>query len=95
MAEIELGNKSYRDLMVIAVTTINSQSEKIDKLCAVVDRHENQLTIIQTEHNERKDTCGTVNGTNKRTVAASGGIGGVLGAFLLWLFDYLMRRGGN
>jgi hypothetical protein len=94
MTGIELSEKSDHDLMVIAVTTINSMNEKLDGVCSEVKSQGKQLTILQTEHDERKDTVCPSPHSHKKVLATSGSIGGVIGAAIVGIIDYFMRRPG-
>ena len=95
MGEIEISGKSDHDLLVIAVTQINAANEKLDGVCTQVARHERQLTILQTEHNERKDFCASPAQSNWREKAAMGGIGGVIGAAIASSVTWLINNVGR
>jgi hypothetical protein len=91
MADIELGKMTDHDLLVVAVTKINGWDEKLDGVCLQVVQHEKQLTVLQTEHDERKDlpNCSTPIKDNRKHYV-TGGIG--ITAIILAIIDYFLKR---
>ena len=91
MTDIEIHNKTDRDLLVIAVTTINAVGEKLDMFCARVEKQGTQLDILQAEHRGRTaEDCSLPRRTSKW------GIGGVIAALITAILALAaaLTRGG-
>ena len=102
MPDIDLGALSDRDLLVSVVTKVNAMDEKIDVFCRKVEEVTVAHNRLQVEHNMRItqgadciNSNGFVRGgSSKKSMAASGGIGGVIGGALAVLIERLFKTGG-
>jgi hypothetical protein len=98
MTEIDLTGKSDHDLLVITVTTLNMMDERLLTVCHQVDKHNIQLTKLQTEHDERKNQadCTMPPPTSRKKLITSGGIGGAIGTIIagviLAIWEYFQRK---
>ena len=87
---ILLNSKTDHDLLVIAVTTINSMDDKLGTVCAQVNMHEQGLTALRAEHDMRmkEGSCPMTQGSKRGGVVASGGLGGLIGAAAVAILNY-------
>lgn len=95
MTDIELDEMADHDLLVVAVTNIKSMDKKLDTVCATVNQHEKQLTVLETEHNlriQQADCAVPQAGAGRKTIATSAGVGTFIGAVIVGAIDYLLRR---
>ena len=100
MPEIDLGDKTDRDLLVVVVTTLNGMSEKLTEFCKRVESIAVDHARLRSEHDFHISQCeGPVlagrDSTNKKVVAASAGAGGVIGAALTTLGNWLLQKMGT
>ena len=98
MPDIDLGALSDRDLLVTVVTKVNAMDEKLDTFCRKVEEITADHTRLRVEHDMRVAQgidCNLPTGrSNRKSIAASGGIGGVLGGALAVLIERLFKLGG-
>jgi hypothetical protein len=95
MAEIEIGQMSDHDLLVVAVTKINGLDIKISEFCSKVESQGHDLEILQAEHRLRTQQadCSAPKPTSKKTISITAGIGSIIGAAVIAIVDHFISRG--